>query len=362
MLSLEVNTSIAVFDLGGTWFRWGRYTPTDGLVDSWRLPAISYLSHPNLSARELQQALTRFVIQRTQEMRRDGGLDLPVASVSIGAPVNAHDHTVLGSGPLWGPTAKPFKLQTSLCEAVPDIEWYVVNDITALLAPYMCVHARSGDLSFRKTLLITVSTGIGSRLYDHRTGSIPYDPIHGVQGELGHLTLAFELDGQIVSRCCECGSSNHLNAFSSGRGIAQILKSLPTLSPRIHGALSARPAAAWEQAADDDRLGVFKVQLDRDNQSATALLDALVTPLTRTLAAALSLDPEIDRIVITGGVAHGLGRHYRESLERTFLRDGLYQVSERDPRYLARRLHWEDPDDFAGLRGAGIYAANENQP
>jgi hypothetical protein len=49
--------------------------------------------------------------------------------------------------------------------------------------------------------------------------------------------------------------------------------------------------------------------------------------------------------------------HYRKALQRTFMRDGLYQITERDPNYLTRRLHWEDADDFAGLRGAGVYAA-----
>jgi 2-epi-5-epi-valiolone 7-kinase len=358
MLSREINGSIAVFDLGGTWFRWGRYNPAGGLADSWRVPAISYLSHPHLGARELQQALTHFILQRTELMRHVGAPDLRVASVSIGAPVNAHDQTVLGSGPLWGPSAKPLRLHTSLCEALPDLQWHVVNDITALLAPYMDECTPEGNLAFRKTLLITVSTGIGSRLYDHQTGRIPYDATHGVQGEIGHLTLSFELDGRVVNRCCECGAPNHLNAFSSGRGIAQILKGLPRLSPEIHCAVSTEPPIDWEQATDDYRLHAFVAQLDRHNPRATALLDAFVTPLSRTLAGALALDPEIDRIVITGGVAHGLGGHYRDALQRTFLRDGLYQISERDPQYLARRLHWEEPDDFAGLRGAGVYAAN----
>src|SRR5581483_6291505 len=161
--------------------------------------------------------------------------------------------------------------------------------------------------------LITVSTGIGSRLYDHQACRIPFDATYGVQGEIGHLTLTFELDGKIVERVCECGGANHLNAFSSGRGIAQVLKSLPTLSPRIHAAFSAEPIAVWRQATDEDRLHAFKIQLERHTDLATTLLDALVTPLSRTLAAALSLDPEIDRIVITGGVVHGLGSHYKEA-------------------------------------------------
>ena len=350
MPSDREQTAIAVFDLGGTWFRWGRYAPSRGLVEFQRTPAISYLSRPESSAAELQLALTDFIIRRTRAMQIDSQLALKSASVSVGAPVNAHDNTVLGSGPLWGPTASPFRLEELLSEAIPELQWHVVNDVTALLAPYM-----DGPAPLRKTLLVTISTGVGSRLYDHRLGRIPYDTTYGVQGEIGHLTLTFEFDGKVVNRSCECGGWNHLNAFASGRGIAQILRSLSTVSSRFNPLYPDSPER-WEQANDEYRLGAFKIRLEEGSNVATELLDALVTPISRTLVAALSLDPEIDRIVITGGVAQGLGKHYRDSLQRTFLRDGLYQISDHDPYYLARRLQWEDSDETGGLRGAGMYA------
>jgi predicted NBD/HSP70 family sugar kinase len=343
------SENIAVFDLGGTWFRWARYSPSHGLIDPQRVAAISYLSHPHLSAKELQSALTDFVCRHIQEMFDLNHGELRLACISIGAPVNAHDETVLGSGPLWGPSAKPFQLRARLREAVPHLEWQVVNDVTALLAPYM------SRTALGKTLLVTVSTGIGSRLYDHARGYIPYDSKYGIQGEIGHLTVTFELDGKIVNRQCECGGRNHLNAFASGRGMMQILNALPVLSSRYATSLRISPQS-WAQASDGERLMLFKERLDDQNPTAMEVLDACVSPLARVLAAALSLDPEIDRIVITGGVAHGLGNHYRDALQRTFVRDGLYLITEHDPDYLARRLYWEKADDFGGLRGAALWA------
>ena len=345
----EANDAIAVFDLGGTWFRWGIYDSAGGLSGVSRRPAINYLSQPTLHARELQMALTQLIIE--QARRTHERSQLQAVCVSIGAPVNAHDMTVLGSGPLWGPEAEPFSLRTHLAHALPDLAWYIINDITALLAPYM-----SPSDACRKTMLITVSSGIGSRLHDHRLGYIPFDTVHGVQGEIGHLVFPFQLDGQLVNRRCECGGWNHMNAFSSGRGIAHTLRELPLLT-RSYPALFSESTENWRGADDDYRLSAFHTQLERGNDAATALLDAFVTPLSRALATALSLDPEIDRIVITGGVVRGLGRHYQQALGRTFLRDGLYQISERDPEYLSRRLQWDATDDFSGLRGAGIYAA-----
>jgi predicted NBD/HSP70 family sugar kinase len=345
------NGTIAVFDIGGTWFRWGRYDPSRGLVDFWRMPAINYLSHPKLSAVDLQEALADFIIRCVREMYEDSDRGPLAAGISLGAPINAHSLTVLGSGPLWGPTAQPFDLQARLHETLPQVQWHIVNDISALLAPYM-----ENGTSLQKTLLITVSSGIGSRLYDHRIDRIPYDATHGIQGEIGHLVFPFELGGKWLTRRCECGGWNHLNAFSSGRGIAQTLHDLPSLSSDYTAVFPDAPGA-WCGAGDEYRLSAFAEQLGRGNTAAVTLLDAFVTPLSRVLATALSMDPDIDRIVITGGVTHGLGLHYREALQRTFTRDGLYQITERDPHYLARRLHWEGPDDFAGLRGAGVYAS-----
>ena len=350
MHSEGIDRPIAVFDLGGTWFRWGRFAASHGLLESHRAPAISYRSHPDSSVEDLQHALTDFILRRTREMRDASQEELHFVSVSVGAPVNAHDETVLGSGPLWGPAAKPLQLKARLRETVPELEWYVVNDVTALLARYM----EAGG-PFKKTLLITISSGIGSRLYDHRARRIPYDPTHGVQGEIGHLPLTFELEGRVINRQCECGGWNHLNAFASGRGIADILRTLPSMCGSC-GSLLSVSSEVWERANDEYRLEAFETRLEQGNGIALALLDALVTPVSRTLTTALCLDPEIDRIVITGGVAHGLGRHYREALHRAFGREGLYQMTSREPQYLARRLYWDDADDFAGLRGAGLYA------
>ena len=341
--------AIAAFDLGGTWFRGGCYSPDSGLTHCWREPAINYLNHPDCSAAQLQAELADFIVTRLRKLCGISQVPIHAAGVSIGAPVNAHDMRVLGSGPLWGPSAEPFDLHGRLNQALPAIRWHIVNDITALLAPYM-----ERDSQYGKTMLVTVSSGIGSRLYDHRADCIPFDPVHGVQGEIGHLICPFELEGRLISSRCECGGLNHVNAFCSGRGIAITLRELPELSANFNTFCSDSPDD-WRRAGEPYRLGIFRTALDAGNETALALLGALVTPLCRILATALTLDPRIDRIVMTGGVVHGLGEHYREAVQRRFLADALYKITDDDPRYLANRLHWEAADDFSGLRGAALY-------
>ena len=71
----------AVFDIGGTWFRWGLYDPVQGLGESGRAPAMSYLSHPDLNTAGLQRALVDFVGRRVREMREDRGLEIGTIAV-----------------------------------------------------------------------------------------------------------------------------------------------------------------------------------------------------------------------------------------------------------------------------------------
>lgn len=351
MLSETTCGPIAVFDIGGTWFRWGLFDPPSrALCECQRVAAINYLSHPALDAAGLQRALMDFIVGRVRQMLRSGEHALRAASIALGAPINAHDGMVLGSGPLWGDAAQPIDLLAHLREAVPEIEWHLLNDITALLSLYM-----EGAGVYRKTMLVTVSSGVGSRLYDHRARRIPYDPQHGIQGEIGHLVSSFELAGERLNERCECGGWNHLNAFCSGRGMASLLRRLPALGS-VYAAVFSESPDHWQQASDAQRLDAFKSQLDRGNEVAEELLDAFVTPLARLFAAALSFDPEIDRIVMTGGVVRGFDPYYKQTLQRRLMHEGLYQITERDPHYVTRRLLWDDTDDFAGLRGAGLYA------
>ena len=350
MLSEDYGNEIIVFDIGGTWFRWGIHARAKGLIEAHRSPAINYLTNPTAKPQELQSALVNFILERVDQIHAGRHSAPNTVSISLGAPINAHDMTVFGSGPLWGPTALPIDLSTQLRQARSEVEWFVVNDVTAMLAPYM-----EEAIDCNKTMLITVSSGIGSRLYDHRAHRIPYDSVYGIQGEIGHLACAFELDGLSIRRQCECGGWNHMNAFSSGRGIASILQSLPAMSSTYSSMFVDSPAA-WQETKDEYRLNEFMQALEHDNPAALKLLQAFVTPLSRALATALSMDPDIDRIIMTGGVVQGLGQHYRKALKEVFVREGLYQITPRDPQYLDRRLIWAEADDFSGLKGAGIYA------
>ena len=93
--------------------------------------------------------------------------------------------------------------------------------------------------------------------------------------------------------------------------------------------------------------------LDSGDALAAELLDAATKPVADVVRTALCLEPEIDLIAFTGGVAVGLGAHYRDALLTHLSREGLYLTSEREPGWVRDRVVVSDAN---GLVGAGLAA------
>jgi glucokinase len=146
------------------------------------------------------------------------------------------------------------------------------------------------------------------------------------------------LYGKELSFRCDCGGANHLNAFASGRGILNILRS--------------RAEFAWGRAPDSEILRRFTEGIQNADRNSIAILDAATAPLAETLAILLTHDPVIGTIVLTGSVVHQLEPEYTASLNRQFLHHGLFLITDSDPNYLKRRLTVDTPDDSSGLIGA----------
>ena len=102
------------------------------------------------------------------------------------------------------PQIEPLRLYEHLKEVSPELQWHIVNDVTALLAPYM-----RDDAPYSKTMLITVSSGIGSKLFDPVIGVL--DDV-GYAGEIGHSVA----DPSAEAVRCDCGGRGHL-AGARGR-------------------------------------------------------------------------------------------------------------------------------------------------
>ena len=350
-----MSNDVIVFDIGGTWFRSGMLTAKDSLASVTRQPAINYRNTPYNSINQLQQALINYLVDHVHRLRETfPAKEIELVGVSLGAAMNAHTGLVLNSGPLWGPDCLPFDLLSALLEREPLLQWTLVNDITAALMRELPKPQYKG---LSKLMLLTVSTGVGSRTYDVRSHTVPVDRVHGLQGEIGHLPIDFTYDGRPVELQCDCGGANHLNAFCSGRGIEALILHLATLRTKE---MRASMLSEIDPAQSDGQIFQrFLQALNQGDAFAAGILDAVTKPIANLLLHALTFDPEVEAIVLTGGVVHSTGERYAESLLKHLDDFGMYQITARDPEFFSRRIRIAEADDNAGLIGAGLCARSQ---
>ncbi|WP_309134155.1 ROK family protein [Cellulomonas sp.] len=328
---------LTVLDVGGTHVRWARWSPDQGLGEVRRVPSPSLSRCADASVAELRASLVSTMADPVPHGA--------VASVSFGAALDHRTGTVYASAPLWGAHDEPFDLLAALEECRPDVRWHVVNDVTAALLHLTSTPAARG---LRKVLLATISTGIACRTIDQRVGRIPVDGC-GLQGEIGHLPAHVAIDDVPVELGCDCGRPDHVASFSSGPGIR-----------RLSEVLRERRAGRWAASSLGSMLArgeAFEASLTqavaRGDQTATELLEVATKPMADVVRTALCLDPEIDLVAFTGGVAVGLGEHYRASMLTHLTREGLYLTSEREPDWVRERVV---VSRTSGLIGAGLAA------
>ncbi|MEU1001242.1 ROK family protein [Streptomyces tibetensis] len=341
---------IAVVDVGGTRLRRALWSPEGGLRDLVERPSPSMRTLPGLPVPELRQRMVDALCAAVPA-------GVARAGVSFGAALDHRTGTVYASAPLWGPHTEPFDLHGALRAARPEVAWHVVNDVTAaLLHAAAAPHRRS----LRKLLLVTVSTGIACRILDLRTDTVAVDD-SGLQGEIGHLPAALPtalaprtasaVPAHAPAPVCDCGTPGHVAAYSSGPGVRRLAESMRVRdAERWAGSALGRT----EEEAGFER--ALRAALDEGDAVARELLSAAVEPLADVLRTALCLDPELDEIVLTGGVVYGLGGHVRRALLAHLARTGLYLTGDRCPGWAERRITTARPGEADPLIGAALAA------
>ncbi len=324
---------VAVFDVGGTWLRSGRLR-WGAVVDVDRRPAPSQLHRPDAEPAAQQDELVATLAELTGDAAR--------AAVSLGAALDSRRQVVYGSGPMWGHSRTPLDLGAQLGRARPDVEWILVNDLTAALADFAAelpdnTRTVSG---IRKICYVTVSSGVACRILDRRRQVIPVDE-WGLQGEIGHLPLTTAndiLDG-LRRLPCDCGGSGHIASVASGPGVQRVAR---TFGVDLGEAQTQR----W-----------LTDNLDGGDPVAWSVLRLAVTPIADMLRTLWCLDPEIDMVGIGGGVAEGVRERYERCLVDQLSRTHSYADRGRDTCWVRERVHVCAPGEIDGMRGAGRVAS-----
>lgn len=343
-------TPIIVFDIGGTWFRFGLLSSKNRLLSTSKRPAINYKNTPHKSVKELQKKLVNFIWTHTKIIREKfPRKKLNTVSISMGAALNAHTGYIFNSGPLWGPKCEPFDLKRELNRKDKSVKWVIVNDVSAaLLKNIQTLSPKQNS----KITLVTISSGIGARTYDWKTKTIPVDPKFGIQGEIGHIPVSYEFRNLRFELVCDCGGLNHLNAFCSGRGIDVVLS---VIQKRFVG--DYKKSSLYQNSQDKKTSFTdFLRAIKRKDTFSLEILDSVTKPLAELLISLFTFEPETSKILLTGGVVHSLGKAYSESLTRNLNLIGLYQITNRNRHFFRKKVEIAKDNNNSGLIGAGIYA------
>jgi 3-dehydroquinate synthase len=184
---------------------------------------------------------------------------------------------------------------------------------------------------------------------------VPVDPHLGIQGEIGHHRVAFSLEGHPLSLKCDCGGVEHLNAFASGRGIQQVFDRAREIFPQEF----CKSDLNRSDPGSDVFLRVFAESLANGDTLSRKLLKAITLPIAEAIKWYFIVDPEIEKLILTGGVCFLLRDFYLSSILENLSALEFYPLISDTERFWADRVILGPRSDDAGLIGAA-YMARES--
>ena len=279
---------VLALDLGGTQLRTALVLPDGTLV--------ARRSEPTPRAADAMVEAVVHALRAAAAAADGAGLGKPVAlGISAPGPLDPWQGVLIDppnlDRALWG-----FPLAARLGEALGVAAFLERDTQIAALAEGEFGAARG----VRDYVYLTVSTGIGGGVViDNRLMRGP----DGLAGELGHMPV--DLDGPL----CGCGARGHLEATSSGTGIAR------AANEQGLGDLSAAQVAALEDAGDATAAKI----MDYARRSFAAAVVSIVDVFNPT------------RVVVGGGIAIGQGDRLlqpaRDAVERLSFRRQAARVA-----------------------------------
>jgi glucokinase len=187
-----------------------------------------------------------------------------------------------------------------LLEARTGRPVYLINDVSAA-AWYI-----SERLDVDRFFVVTVSSGIGGKLFDRRHAERVMDTTN-YAGEIGHIVVDTSADAPV----CDCGGRGHLGAISSGRGAERLARRLARANgSRFRASAIARSKTEPELITNEEHL--IPAALDGD-EWALSVVERSAQPLAQVLSGLIA-SVGLDRIVVIGGFAQQLGAVYKSAL------------------------------------------------
>ncbi len=208
--------------------------------------------------------------------------------------------------------------KTNKVEFSPNFKWKNV-DIPSYIKAYFNVPVivdtvarvmAMGELWYgigdkiKDFVFVSLGYGIGAGIVSE---GLPHYGFDGFAGEFGHTTVSGSTDSQIV---CECGKTNCIECYASGRGIAQIARekllknaasSLKLLSENNPESITTEMVAKAAQDGDNTSLEIF--------ENAAKLLGVSIANMTHII------NPEV---VVIGGKVSNAGDFFFDKIKYYF--------------------------------------------
>jgi predicted NBD/HSP70 family sugar kinase len=324
-----------VYDLGGTHLRCG-VTDHKGVIHQFRKQRVACFLDGHDPASLWADLLSRMV-EYERSVRPLLSANAPCVFAFPG-PVRGR-REILSAPTLFGDIRQFPDVCAELEERI-DRPVHILNDVSAA-GFYLSTQTRA-----KRFMVVTVSSGIGSKLYDrcHSAGIIDDPPF---AGEIGHLVVEW---GQDTPQC-DCGGTGHLGAIASGRGVERAARRQARLDPT--GFSRSDCVRFYGAAADDLSNERHLVPALRDGDEwALSILRACTRPLARVVLSVL-MGAGLERVLIIGGFALSVGQPYLEVFRSLITEESDYSVVAEG---LEEMIELSKPNEEACLQGAAVYA------
>jgi predicted NBD/HSP70 family sugar kinase len=333
--------SIVVFDIGGTYFRHNLFDEAKGLLEDGaaaKVASPSFRANPGVPAGELTGLLVEKLSATTDEIKsRNPGLRIDGIGIAFPGPVDRQG-VVRTAPPLWGDLVKDYPLRSNL-ESRLAHKVFVLNDVSAA-----CWYYRN-KVKADRFCVITVSSGIGNKIFDvkHEDKIITLD--NGLGGEIGHAFTGHSEN----DLTCDCGACGHLGGIASGRGTERFAR---RYADREKKAFSASLLSAL---AKSDPAGIDNYVLVEAVEKGDKFAREIVKKSSWYLALMIQqiyMVMGVEKFVIIGGFALSFGEAYKKILIENLQAMGVWGLQDKEIAWL---IELGENDDGVNLRGMGEY-------
>jgi len=215
----------------------------------------------------------------------------------------------------------------------------VLNDVSA-----GCWHYKD-EVKEERFCLITVSSGIGNKVFDKKHEDKIITLSNGLGGEIGHAFM----DSNKLNMPCDCGSRGHLGAISSGRGTERFAKMYSKENTeRFNGSLMNSLSGG-----DPEKLNNNILVRSAKEKDPFAL--EIIKKASMDLAIVIQqmyMAIGVQKFIITGGFALSIGDDYLRILKDNLRSIGFWGL---EPERIEALLELSDDDDTVNQRGMGKY-------